>query len=144
MARQFEPYSPGVPLGVTWEEAILLEDELGTPIDLTGYSVRAQFYDQPPTRDPTTGAPTTPPAVEIVSAGAYEDPPAWPVITAASIPEPANGTILIRVDVADLWRFAPANSKRKYDWSLLLVNTATQYAIPVVQGRPVFLPAVTL
>jgi len=27
MARQFGSYSPSVPLGITWEESLVLEDE---------------------------------------------------------------------------------------------------------------------
>lgn len=143
MARQFEEYSPGVPLGVTWEERLILEDEEETPIDLTGYAVRAQFYDNMPARDPATGLPIDPPVVEIVSAGAYTTPPAWPVIEAASIPVPSDGAIVLKVEVIDLWRFSPNNARRKYFWSIKLV-TGAEYAIPVVQGKPVFLQAVTL
>lgn len=144
MARQFEEYSPGVPLGVTWEDQIILQDENGDPVDLTGYAVRAQFYVSRSLRDPNTGAPLTPPVIEIVSEDFYTTLPTWPVIEAVSIPAPTTGTITLRVEVQDLWRFAPRNDKQKYEWSLLLVNPSSGYAIPVVYGKPVFLPAVTI
>lgn len=144
MAREFDPYNPAVPLGVTWEETISLDDENGEAIDLTGYEVRAQFYVNAPTRNVGTGLPVVPPVAEIVSAGAYPHPPVWPTIIGATIPDPTNGTILIKVGVADLWQFAPDNARQRYVWSLVLVNPQTGYAIPVVSGRAAFTPAVTM
>jgi hypothetical protein len=146
MARTFGSYSPAVPLNTTWEESIILEDEKLAPVNLTGYGARIQFYADRPVRDPNTGLATVPPIAEITTAGVYPGPaPAWPVIVGATIATPANGTLATRVDVADIWLFSPTNAKRKLYWSILLVNPANaNYTIPVVQGKPVFLPATTL
>lgn len=141
MARTFGQYSPAVPLGVTWEESILIEDEDCTPVDLTGYSVYAQLRDTAPVTNPQTGAATTAPVIELTSAGYYATPPAWPIFTALSIPTPANGTVMVKLDVDDLWMASPSNAKRKLAWSIVLVNVDTGYAIPVVQGKVTLLPA---
>ncbi|HSX21510.1 MAG TPA: hypothetical protein VLE97_01895 [Gaiellaceae bacterium] len=144
MARTFGQYSPVVPLGVTWEEQLILEDVNGVAIDLTGYDARAQFYEDVPTRDPDTGIATVPPIAELTTPGVYVSDPGWPFFEALSIPTPADGTILSSLDLANLWTFSTDNAKRKLFWSLLLVNPDTDYAIPVVEGRPVFLPAKTI
>ena len=144
MARSFGQYSPVVPQSVDWEETIQLVDENGDPIDITGYDVRAQFYVNKPIRNALTGKATVPPIVEITSAGYYLSPPGWTVIEGASIPDGTDGTLLSHVEVADLWQFSPTNLKSKYYWSILLVNPDTLYAIPVVQGRPTFKPAITI
>lgn len=145
MAREFGRYSPAVPLGVTWEEEIELENEDGSPIDLTGYDIRAQFYTDVPVRVASGGAPMVNPIAEITSAAYYDVAPAWTVLPVALIQTPASdGVIQFKVSVADLWKFAPTNAKARYYWSIILVNKQTEYAIPIVQGRVTFLPARTL
>lgn len=145
MARTFGSYSPPVPLGVTWEESLILEDRLQQPVDLSGYDVRAQFYTDMPIRDPDTGIATVPPVLEITSPDWYVSSPTWPVVEGADIPDPASqGLITIAVDVDDLWTFSPTNAKAKFFWSIVLVNPDTLKAIPVVEGRPIFLPARTI
>lgn len=141
MAREFGAYSPAVPLGVTWEESIGLDDEDGNPIDITGYSAYAQMRSEVPVLDPATGNPTTTPVLELTTVHLHATPPDWPVVEALTIPNPTDGTILLRVDVDDLWTASPDNSKAKLVWSIVLVNTSTDYAIPVVQGKVTFLPA---
>jgi len=142
MARSFGEYSPAVPLGVTWEESILLEDENGSPVDLTGYDVRAQLRAVVPVV--AAGVPLTYPVMEITTAGYYGTAPAWPVVEAFTIADPTDGTITLRVDVDDLDAISPSNAKAKLLWSIVLVNKNTGYAIPLVTGKPVFLPATTL
>lgn len=142
MARQFGQYSPSVPLGTTWEESILLEDELEAPIDLTGYSVRAQLRTAIP--ETSGGAATTDPLLEITTAGYYGTPPAWPVVEGFSVPTPANGTLLLALapnDYTDV--VSPSNAKTKLVWDVRLVN-GSGYTIPVVNGKPTFLPRVTV
>lgn len=143
MAREFGEYSPAVPLGTTWEESVTLEDENGAAIDISDYDVRAQLRVVPVRRDADTGLAAANPQLELTTAGYYPTPPAWPVFEALSVPSPANGTILLKLDVADLWTASPTNEKRRLFWSILLVNKMTDYTIPVVQGNVVFLPAVT-
>lgn len=142
MARSFGSYSPAVPLGVTWEETLVLEDADGTPIDLTGYAVHAQLRAVVPGR--ASGVATTDPVLELTSADFYATPPSWPVVEGLEIATPANGTITLSVATADLWTASPDNAKRKLYWSIVLVNPDTTYAIPVVQGKVSFLPARTL
>lgn len=141
MARTFGEYSPAVPLGVTWEESILIEDEDCNPIDLAGYSVYAQLRDTVPVTDPVSGAATVAPVLELTSAGYYGAPPPWPAFEALSIPNPTDGTVIVKLDVDDLWKASPSNAKRKLVWSIVLVNVDTGYAIPVVQGKVTLLPA---
>ena len=141
MARTFGEYSPAVPLGVTWEESILIEDEDCNPVDLTGYSIYAQLRETVPVTDPQTGEATTDPVIELTSAEYYATPPDWPAFEALSTPSPTNGTVLVKLDVDDLWQASPDNAKRKLAWSIVLVNVDTGYAIPVVQGKVTLLPA---
>lgn len=142
MARQFGSYSPVVPLGTTWEESIVLEDEHGTPIDLTGYQVRAQLRATIPTL--ASGSPTTQPIFELTTAGYYATAPAWPVIEGFSVPTPTNGTILLLAPAAQFTPLAsPTNAKTKLVWDIRLVN-GSGYTIPVVSGAVVFLPARTV
>lgn len=141
MARTFGEYSPAVQLGVTWEESIVIEDETFAAVDLTGYSAYAQLRAVVPATDPVTGDATTDPVLELTTPGYYGTPPAWPTFEALSIPAPTDGTILLRLDVDDLWTASPANAKRKLVWSIVLVNTITGYAIPVVQGKVIVLQA---
>ena len=142
MARQFGNYSPAVPLGVTWEESLVLEDEAGTPIDLTGYDVRAQLRLAVPAV--AAGVADTDPVLELTTAGYYGTPPAWPVVQGFTVPEPTNGTIVLTVPASDTWTISPTNAKRKLVWDMRLVNKATGYAIPVVQGAVSALPARTI
>lgn len=143
MARQFGSYSPVVPLGVTWEETIVLENEDGVPVDLTGYAVRAQLYVEAPERDPVTGVAIVAPVMEITTADYYATPPAWPVVVGWTVDDPTDGMLKLRIDVADLWTLSPNNEKAKLRWSVLLVDDAG-YAIPTVQGAVVLLRAGTL
>lgn len=135
MARTFGSYSPAVPLGLTWEESIALDDEDGNPIDLTGYDVVAELYAEPPVRDPDDGLATVAPVLQITTVGYHSVAPAWDVSEGASIPTPANGTIVLSVDVDDVWLLSPTNASRKLRWGVILVNTATGYRIPVVTGK---------
>jgi hypothetical protein len=144
MARQFGSYSPAVPLGITWEESLVLEDETGAAIDLTGYAVRAQLRDAVPVVDADTGAAVTDPMIEVTTPDYYTVLPAWPVVEGFSVPTPANGTILLAVAPADTWTCSPDNAKRKLVWDIRLVNDSTGYAIPVVNGKVSMLPGVTI
>ncbi len=141
MARTFGTYSPVVPLGTTWEESLVLEDADGTPINITGYSVRAQLHEKLPVRA-GGGAPNPEPLFELTTPGFYGAPPAWPVIEAFTVPLGTDGAINLRVD--DTWVASPANAKRKLQWDIRLVNKATGYVIPVVSGAVSFLPARTV
>jgi len=142
MARQFGSYSPCVPLGITWEESLVLEDEAGTPIDLTGYTVRAQLRDAVPVV--AAGVAATDPVLELTTAGYYATLPAWPVVEAFSVPTPANGTILLAVPATDTWTASPTNARRKLVWDVRLVNGTTGYSIPVVAGSVLLLQARTI
>lgn len=144
MARQFGSYSPVVPLGLTWEESLSLEDETGVPVDLTGYSVRAQLRADVPAVDPVTGVAGTEPLMEITTAGYYSATPAWPVVEGFSIPSPTSGTILLAVPAASTLICSPNNTKQKLVWDVRLVNKSTSYAIPVVTGKVLLLPRVTV
>ena len=145
MAREFGGYSPAVPLGVTWEESILLEDESGAAVDLTGYDVRAQLRAIVPGR--AEGVATSNPILELTTVGFYDSAPAWPVVEGLAIPTPANGTITLKVDVDDLWTLSPSNAKAKLIWSIVLIDEDVDepdYVLPVVQGKVIVLPAKTL
>lgn len=144
MARTFGQYSPIVPLGVTWDEDLILQDVDGNPVNLTGYSARAQFYEDMPIRDPVTGEPVVPPIAELTTAGVYVESPGWPFFESLSIPAPLTGEVLSSLDLADLWCFSQDNEKRKLFWSLVLVNEDTGTALPVVEGKAIFLPARTI
>lgn len=139
MARTFGTYNPAVPLGVTWEETLQLTDAADDPIDLTGYGAQAQLRDELPVVD---DGDAPPPVLELTTLG-YYDAPAGYVVEAITIPSPTDGRILIRVSVADLVLASPTNAKRKLRWELRLVND-DGYAIPVVGGKVVFLPACSL
>jgi hypothetical protein len=145
MARTFGSYGPAVPLGVTWEESLQLTDEDGTPIDISGYDVRSQFYvEKAPEADAVTHKALNDPVFELTTPDWYVVAPAWPVFEVWSIPTPTNGTLLFALDVASLWTASPDNTKRKLYWSIVLVNPDTLYAIPVVRGAVTLLPAGTL
>jgi hypothetical protein len=144
MARQFGSYSPAVPLGLTWEESLALEDDNGAAIDLTGYAVRAQLRDAVPVVDDVSGQPLTDPVLEITTAVYYSTMPAWTVVQGFSVPTPTNGTILLAVPAPDTWMTSRDNAKRKLVWDVRLVNKTTGYAIPVVSGKVSMLPAVTI
>lgn len=141
MARTFGTYSPVVPLGTTWEESLVLEDADGTPINITGYDVRAQLYSMRPVR--VAGEPDPLPVLELTTPAFYVTAPAWPVFEGFSIPEGDDGRILLRLDAADTWTASPDNTKRKLLWDVRLVD-ASGYTIPVVTGAVVFLPARTI
>lgn len=142
MARQFGTYSPSVPLGITWEESLMLDDEVGAPVDLTGYAVRAQLRDAVPVV--ASGVAAADPVLELTTAGYYATPPAWPVVEGFSVPTPANGTILLAVPAAETWTASPTNARRKLVWDVRLVNKTTGYSIPVVQGSVLLLQARTI
>lgn len=142
MARQFGTYSPSVPLGITWEESLVLQDEAGVPIDLTGYAVRAQLRDAAPVV--AGGVAASAPVLELTTAGYYATLPAWPVVEGFNVPTPANGTILLAVSPADTWLASPTNARRKLVWDVRLVNKTTGYAVPVVQGSVLLLQAKTV
>jgi len=145
MARRFGTYSPVVPLGVTWEEQLQLLQTNGDPVDLTGYDVRVQFrVEKSPLIDVITHIPTTAPVFELTTAGAVSPAPAWPLFESWTIADVSNGTLNSLLDVIPLWKASPTNVKRRLYMSIILVNPETLYAIPVVQGRAVFLPAVTV
>ena len=141
MARTFGNYSPSVPLGTTWEETLVLEDADGTPIDITGYVVRAQCHVALPQR--VLGEVSPVPLFELTTAGFYATPPDWPVIEGFSIPTGTNGSIVLRVEADETWLGSPSNAKAKLLWDVRLVD-ATGYTIPVVSGAVVFLPARTI
>ena len=134
MARTFGSYSPSVPLGLTWEESIALDDENGDAVDLTGYDVVVEIYAAQPVRDPDTGLATVEPVLQITTADYHAEAPDWDVSEGASIPTPANGTILLAVEPADVWLLSPTNEKTKLFWAIILVNPDTDYRIPVVSG----------
>lgn len=143
MARAFGSYSPAVPLGTTWEESIALEDENGDAINIADYDVRAQLREELALRDADTGNAAADAVLELTTPGHYATPPAWPVFEALSVPSPANGTILLKLDVDDLWTASPTNERRKLFWSIVLVNPDTGYVIPVLKGKVSFLVATT-
>lgn len=143
MARQFGTYSPVVPLGVTWEEELILTDEDDAPVDLTGYSLVVQLREDVPEIDIDTGEPTTDPVFEITSAAFYDDPPAWPVFAVAAIVA-VDGNIKWLLPIEDLWTASPDNAKRKLVWAVVLAKKADGYAIPCVEGKPTFLSAKTI
>lgn len=140
MARQFGSYSPTVPLGLTWDESIALDDENGDAIDLTGYDVVAELYAEAPVRDPDTGLATVEPVLQITTAGYHTVAPAWEVSEGATIPAPTNGTIVLSVSVDDVWLLSPTNVRVTLYWAVVLVDQLTDYRIPVVTGRVIVLP----
>lgn len=148
MARRFGSYSPVVPLGLTWEEFLTLyEDDGVTPVNLTGYDVRAQFWPAS-VKNPVlaAGVPTSNPVFELTTADSYGTPPAWPVLEAYTFHEddPLTGGIDQLVDKDDLWLASPTNVKVKLFFSMVLWNPDTNYAIPVVEGYGTFLAARTI
>ena len=151
MARLFGSYSPDVPLDLSWNESITLEDSTGTAIDLTGFAVRAQLRAVVPLLDPMTELPTTAPLLELTTPGYYgptppEVPvPTWPYYEGFTVPTPTNGTILLAVPPGSFSAaVSPTNVKTKLYWDIRLANVSTGYTIPVVSGKVVFLPAVTI
>ena len=144
MAQQFGEYSPAVPLGLTWEDPMVLTDENDEPVDLTGYAVHAQLHAQLPVRDPATGLPRVAPLLEITTPGAYAVAPSWPVVEAFSVAAPLTGAISLTLPRADTWTLSPKNLRAKLLWDIRLVRTADGYAIPVVQGKVTVLPARTV
>lgn len=142
MARQFGIYSPAVPLGVTWEEELILTDEADTPIDLTGFSVRAQLRELVPDVDPETGEATTAPVLELTTSGYYATAPDWPVFDVMTVTA-LEGKIVWKLPVDDLWTASPDNAKRVLVWSLILEHT-DETVIPAVQGKCIFLRATTV
>lgn len=137
MARQFGKYSPRVPLGTTWEEAMILEDAESNPIDLTGYKVIAQLYYTDPLRDPTTGKPLEEPILEITTPGFHVEKPTYSV-EGFSIPDPTTGEILLTVDHNDFWHVSPTNEYIEYVWAVMLVGVG-DYRVPVIRGTVKFL-----
>lgn len=146
MARTPGSYNPIVPLGVTWDEQLqLFQDDGVTPVDISGYSVIAQFgVEKNPLIDPITKKRITDPVFELTTANWYTVDPAWPVIESWTVPTPANGTIISHVGLVDLWNASPNNAKRKLYMSILLVNPSTLVSIDVVEGAAIFLPAKTV
>lgn len=146
MARQYGSYSPAIPLGITWVELLILEDDDGNLVDISDFELRCQFYDDLPTRDTATGFATTDPVFEIISSGAdYSTAPVWPVYEAITLPGTGtDGEILIELDVDDLWTASPSNAKRRLRWELQLWDPVTDETLPVVQGKCTFLPATTM
>ncbi len=144
MAASFGSYSPVVPLNTTWQETIqLLQDDGVTPIDLTGLAVHAQLRPIAPLS--AAGIPTTIPIIEFTTTGFYSPAPSWPVVVAFTVPTPTNGTILLNVPQSDYSAIvSPTNAKAKLAWEVRLVNLSTGYVQPVLAGKIVFLPAVTV
>lgn len=117
-----------------------MEDEHGNPVDLTGLAVRAQLRAELP-----VGAPPPAPVIEFTTPGYYDVAPSWPVVEAFSLPDPAEGVILLAVNPADFAPVvSPTNERRKLRWEIVLVNQGTGEPIPVVAGKVIFKPAVTL
>lgn len=131
MARTFGEYSPVVPLGTTWEESLVLADEDGTPLDLTGYEARAQLR--------TSAAAPGAPVFELSSEGA--DP------ALAVQPGGVLGLLTILVPRTQVSALSPTNAKRKLAWDIELyipgVGGEDDYVIPCVQGKVNLLPRVT-
>lgn len=144
MARQFGQYSPAVPLGTTWNESLVLEDEHGAPNDITGYAVRAQIRVSVPSV--ASGQATDTPVVELTTAGFYEEgeAPTWPVVEAFEIPNGDDGLIVLELDPANTWLLSPDNGRRKLYWDIRLVNKETGVIVPVVTGKVPVIPAVTV
>lgn len=141
MARQFGKYSPKIPLGVTWEEPLTLEDEDEVPIDLTGYDAVIELYTAAPVRDPDTGLATVAPLLQITTVDYHAVAPDWPVSEGITIPTPTNGTILVSVEPSDVWLLSETNTRVRLYWAVLLVIKATGYCLPVVSGRPTAVPS---
>lgn len=141
MARTFGTYSPVVPLGTTWEESFVLEDESGAAVDITNYHVRAQLHEDVPGRE--LGAVDPEPLLEITTASYYPTPPAWQVIEAFDVPTGTDGEIRMLLDAADTWIMSPDNTKRKFVWDIRLVGPS-DYTIPLISGKVTFLPARTV
>lgn len=140
MARTFGTYSPIVPLGVTWQEPLVMADEAGDAVDLTGYAVRAQLRAAKP-----VGSPPPSPVIEFTTPDYYDVAPAWPVVEAFSLPDPAEGSMLLTVQPVDFAGVvSPTNERKKLYWEIVLVNQDTGEIVPVVEGKVVFKPAVTL
>lgn len=145
MAREFGRYSPNVSMAINWEETFqLFEDEAETtPLDITGFDVRAQIRT---TKDPVVVSGVAPnPLLEITTAGFYSPPPAWPVIEAFEVVDEANGIISLNASKLDIRQYvSPTNAKKVLFWEILLVNKDTGADAPVVRGRPKFNPATTV
>lgn len=144
MAATYGSYSPVVPLDTTWQETIqLLQADGVTPVDLTGLDVRIQLRTAVPT---VAGAVQTPaPTLEFTTPGYYSVAPVWPKYEDVSIPTPTNGTILLNADTSHFSGLvSPTNAKVKLYWEVKLVNKTTDFIQPVVNGKVVFLSAVTI
>jgi hypothetical protein len=149
MARQFgEPYSPHVSLALTWTETFqLFDDEAETePTNLTDLFVRAQLRaEKDPAIDTTQDPPVIPdPVLEITTAGYYDPPPEWPVIEGFTIASPpTNGTIDLLCDIVAIRAaVSPTNAKVRLYWEVVITDKTTSE--PVLRGKPIFLPAVTI
>lgn len=131
MARTFGQYSPDVPLGTTWEEALVLADEDGVALDLTGYEARAQLR----TSKDAPGAPVA----ELTSQGATP--------TLFVQPGAVPGLLTIAVPTSAVNALSPTNAKRKLVWDIELfipgVGGADPYVIPAVEGKVNLLPRAT-
>lgn len=131
MARTFGEYSPVVPLGTTWEESLVLADEDGVPLDLTGYEARAQLR----TRKDAPGAPV----FELSSEGAEP--------TMFVQPDAVVGLLTILVPRTQVSTLSPTNTKRKLVWDIELyipgVGGEDDYVIPCVEGKVILLPRAT-
>lgn len=144
MAATYGSYSPVVPLDITWQETIqLLQPNGATPVDLTGLDVRIQLRSAVPTVAGSVQTPT--PTLEFTTPGYYGVAPAWPKYEDVTIPSPTNGTIILNADSTHFSAIvSPTNAKVKMYWEIKLVNKITGYIQPVVNGKVVFLPAVTI
>lgn len=131
MARTFGQYSPDVPLGTTWEEALVLADEDGVPLDLTGYEARAQLR----TRKDAPG----PPVFALTSEGATP--------TLFVQPGAVAGLLAILVPVSQVSALSPNNAKRKLVWDIELFIPGTvgedDYVVPSIEGKVNLLPRAT-
>lgn len=143
MAREFVDYSPEVPLGVTWEEQFTFIDEDGNLVDLSGYTKAHAQLRLEKTVVCVAGVPTTTPMFELTVTGSYGILPAWPGAYDAITLGGVLGTITSKVNVDKLRLLSPTNAKVQPYWEWVLIG-ADDYRIPIINGRPVFLPATTI
>lgn len=123
MARTFSPLSTTIPLRTTWEEAWqMLQDDVGPPVDLTGYEAR-MFLLEVEDGDPVPGAlPIT-----------YSSVGANPELTLTHI----DGKIDLRVEATDVKALSPDNVQKVFAWEIELYVPAgaePEYVIPLFKG----------